>query len=65
MNSFKGTKLPFDRVIRANIGDCHATGQKPILWLRQVKILKKHLLHDKILSCFQDYVNLFVSRASK
>jgi alanine transaminase len=27
---------PFDRVIRANIGDCHATGQKPLTFLRQV-----------------------------
>jgi alanine transaminase len=34
--NLKGTKLPFDRVIRANIGDCHATGQKPITFLRQV-----------------------------
>lgn len=26
----------FNRVIRANIGDCHATGQKPLTFLRQV-----------------------------
>jgi alanine transaminase len=31
-----GAKKNFDRVIRANIGDCHATGQKPITFLRQV-----------------------------
>ncbi|RNA00821.1 alanine aminotransferase 1-like, partial [Brachionus plicatilis] len=31
-----GVSKPFDRVIRANIGDCHATGQKPITFLRQV-----------------------------
>jgi alanine transaminase len=31
--------LPFDKVIRANIGDCHATGQKPITWIRQVMAL--------------------------
>lgn len=31
--------LPFDRVIRANIGDCHATGQKPMTYLRQVMAL--------------------------
>lgn len=31
--------LPFDKVIRANIGDCHATGQKPITYLRQVMAL--------------------------
>ncbi|XP_060608554.1 alanine aminotransferase 2-like [Ruditapes philippinarum] len=32
----KGVKKPFTEVIRANIGDCHATGQKPITFLRQV-----------------------------
>ncbi len=32
-------KLDFDKVIRANIGDCHATGQKPITYLRQVMAL--------------------------
>jgi len=26
----------FDKVIRANIGDCHATGQKPLTFIRQV-----------------------------
>lgn len=31
--------LPFDKVIRANIGDCHATGQKPMTFLRQVMAL--------------------------
>jgi alanine transaminase len=31
----KGTKKPFGKVIRANIGDCHATGQRPITFLRQ------------------------------
>lgn len=30
---------PFERVIRANIGDCHATGQKPMTYLRQVLAL--------------------------
>lgn len=33
----KGASKPFDKVIRANIGDCHATGQKPITFLRQVE----------------------------
>jgi len=33
----KGVKKPFERVIRANIGDCHATGQKPLTYLRQVR----------------------------
>ncbi|XP_015786109.1 alanine aminotransferase 2 [Tetranychus urticae] len=27
---------PFNGVIRANIGDCHATGQKPLTFIRQV-----------------------------
>lgn len=31
----KSTK-PFDQVIRANIGDCHATGQRPVTFIRQV-----------------------------
>lgn len=32
----EGQKKPFDEVIRANIGDCHAMGQKPITFIRQV-----------------------------
>ncbi|KAJ2943490.1 hypothetical protein O0L34_g16597 [Tuta absoluta] len=32
----KGVPKPFERVIRANIGDPHALGQKPITFLRQV-----------------------------
>ncbi|KAG6454716.1 hypothetical protein O3G_MSEX008826 [Manduca sexta] len=35
----KGVPKPFDRVIRANIGDCHALGQKPITFIRQVLAL--------------------------
>ncbi|CAF5191770.1 unnamed protein product, partial [Rotaria sp. Silwood1] len=32
-------KFPFDRVIRANIGDCHASGnQVPVTYIRQVCI---------------------------
>lgn len=31
-----GKKYPFDEVIRCNIGDAHAMGQKPITFLRQV-----------------------------
>ncbi|KAL8594886.1 hypothetical protein ACOMHN_038449 [Nucella lapillus] len=34
-----GKKKPFDRVVKANIGDCHATGQKPITFIRQVLAL--------------------------
>lgn len=32
----QGVNKPFEQVIRANIGDCHATGQKPVTFLRQV-----------------------------
>ena len=35
----KGEKKPFVCVVRANIGDCHATGQKPITFIRQVVAL--------------------------
>ena len=29
-----GTQKPFNEVIRANIGDCHAMSQKPITFFR-------------------------------
>ncbi|XP_041924036.1 alanine aminotransferase 2-like isoform X2 [Alosa sapidissima] len=35
----EGAKKPFTEVIRANIGDCHAMGQRPITFLRQVLAL--------------------------
>ncbi|CAH1398729.1 unnamed protein product [Nezara viridula] len=35
----EGKKKPFDRVIRANIGDCQAVGQIPITFIRQVLAL--------------------------
>lgn len=35
----KGMKKPFSEVIKANIGDCQAMGQKPITFLRQVLTL--------------------------
>ncbi|KAH3849887.1 alanine aminotransferase 1-like [Dreissena polymorpha] len=35
----RGVKKPFTEVIRANIGDCHATGQKPLTFIRQVVAL--------------------------
>ncbi|KAF8782672.1 alanine aminotransferase 1-like [Argiope bruennichi] len=35
----KGAKKPFKEVIRANIGDCHAMGQKPLTFIRQVLTL--------------------------
>uniref|UniRef100_A0A0B7BIS3 alanine transaminase n=1 Tax=Arion vulgaris TaxID=1028688 RepID=A0A0B7BIS3_9EUPU len=34
-----GKKKPFTRVVKANIGDCHATGQKPVTFIRQVLAL--------------------------
>jgi len=34
-----GTKKPFEEVVRANIGDCHATGQQPLTFIRQVLAL--------------------------
>lgn len=36
MLCFQGVKKPFTEVIKANIGDAHAMGQKPITFLRQV-----------------------------
>ncbi|XP_069686059.1 alanine aminotransferase 1 isoform X2 [Periplaneta americana] len=35
----QGIKKPFTEVIKANIGDCHAMGQKPITFIRQVVAL--------------------------
>ncbi|XP_032896296.1 alanine aminotransferase 2-like [Amblyraja radiata] len=35
----QGTSKPFSEVIRANIGDAHAMGQKPITFIRQVLAL--------------------------
>jgi alanine transaminase len=32
----QGVKKPYKEVIRANIGDCHAMGQQPITFIRQV-----------------------------
>ncbi|XP_046563703.1 alanine aminotransferase 2-like [Haliotis rubra] len=34
-----GAKKSFEKVVKANIGDCHATGQKPITFIRQVLAL--------------------------
>lgn len=44
----QGVKKPFSQVIRANIGDCHACGQKPVKFLRQVVALCTYpeLLND-------------------
>lgn len=35
----EGVKKPFEKVLPANIGDCHATGQVPITFIRQVVAL--------------------------
>lgn len=35
----KSDSLPFKEVINCNIGDCHAVGQKPLTFLRQVVAL--------------------------
>jgi len=35
----QGVKKPFTEVIKANIGDAHAMGQKPITFIRQVTSL--------------------------
>lgn len=44
----KGAKKPFTEVIKANIGDCHAMGQVPITYIRQVLSLVSYpaLLDD-------------------
>ncbi|XP_063307003.1 alanine aminotransferase 1 isoform X1 [Pelobates fuscus] len=44
----QGVKKPFTEVIKANIGDAHAMGQKPITFLRQVSALCMYpeLLND-------------------
>ncbi|XP_063234998.1 alanine aminotransferase 1 [Bacillus rossius redtenbacheri] len=44
----KGMKKPFKEVIKANIGDCHAMGQTPITFIRQVVALVAYpkLLED-------------------
>lgn len=44
----QGAKKPFSEVIKANVGDAHAMGQKPITFLRQVLALtvNPELLND-------------------
>lgn len=38
LSMLQGMKKPFKTVTKANIGDAHAMGQKPITFLRQVCI---------------------------
>ncbi len=33
---FQGVKKDFEDVVKCNIGDCHAVGQNPITFIRQV-----------------------------
>uniref|UniRef100_A0A8C7IT74 alanine transaminase n=1 Tax=Oncorhynchus kisutch TaxID=8019 RepID=A0A8C7IT74_ONCKI len=42
----QGQKHPFTEVIKANIGDSHAMGQKPITFLRQALYLSSHLFPE-------------------
>jgi alanine transaminase len=35
-SDLQGVKKPFASVIKANIGDAHAMGNKPITFIRQV-----------------------------
>ncbi|GAB1604840.1 alanine aminotransferase 2-like [Argonauta hians] len=39
LDMLNGMAYPFDQIIKANIGDCHATGQKPITFIRNVMAL--------------------------
>ena len=58
--SIQGVKKDFISVIRANIGDCHATGQKPITFLRQVmglSTLPELLNEDKYPADVKERVN--------
>ena len=36
LSILQGAKKPFTEVTKANIGDAHAMGQKPITFIRQV-----------------------------
>ncbi|VDM92477.1 unnamed protein product [Litomosoides sigmodontis] len=47
----KGIKKPFNNVIKANIGDAHAMGQKPISFIRQVHLKQ---IKIQILACVSD-----------
>ncbi|CAI9722469.1 alanine aminotransferase 2-like [Octopus vulgaris] len=40
---------PFEKIVKSNIGDCHATGQKPITFIRQLMALclyPEYLMND-------------------
>ncbi|PIK46982.1 cytosolic alanine aminotransferase [Apostichopus japonicus] len=48
MNTVQGAKKPYPDIIKCNIGDAHAMGQKPLTFLRQVIALCSYpkLLED-------------------
>lgn len=60
----KKKDLGFDKVIRANIGDCHATGQAPMTYIRQVNFNKfnNFLLEIHLVIQHKDNVALCLSR---
>ncbi|GFO41109.1 alanine aminotransferase 2 [Plakobranchus ocellatus] len=57
----QGAKKNYNSILRANIGDCHATGQEPLTFLRQVLAL---CLYPKLLedSSFPDDAKQRASR---
>lgn len=57
-----GASKPFTRVVKANIGDCHATGQKPITFIRQVLAL---VTYPELLMKNGDFPEDAKSRAKK
>ena len=42
MSKLQGVQKPFKSVIKANIGDAHAMGNKPITFIRQVMACITH-----------------------
>lgn len=59
-----GKQRPFTEVIRANIGDCHAMGQVPLTFFRQViaactlpELMKGDLFPEDVKSRAQDILN--------
>ena len=44
ISSIQGTSLPFEQVIRANIGDAQAMERKPKDFVREVSIVHEVLL---------------------
>jgi alanine transaminase len=64
----KGEKLPFEKVISANIGNPQQLGQKPITFFRQVLSLVEHpqlLEHEDVLLKHLGYKNDVIERARR